>query len=692
MAYLATAVTEPDTSDQSRPPRSRRIEGLVQRLVDATTTWLPLALVIAVSPGVFLWGLRHRDSLAVHLLRNRLGPDARRELLVVVAASALFVAAVYGMSLWRAAALHGRWDPAAPRRLNRRLAFLVAPAFALAIIVPGFSVEHRYLVLVLAALAAAAVGRSAIAVAPKVECGLTALVRRAPWTRLVPVTAVVAMIALYAYGVIRLELMQHRAMRTGAYDLGIYTNILWQSLHGNWLGCSFIKGGTHASAHYDPILIALSPAMLVHRGAETLIIIQGVWTASAALPVYMVGARKGGRVFGLALAFAFLAQPALHGVSTFDFHSMGLSIPFVVWAVYLVERGAIVGYAVAIALLLICREDMAIAASCVGLYAITATRRVRVGVVTIVVSAVYLAVVKLFAMTDSALLMRDSAQSYEYGSYFSGLSGAGGAEGIVATFSANPVYLLTHVLQEQRVFYILVLLVPVCFLPLLAGRRWVLLGYGMIFVLLASRDAVYTVGFHYAATALPGVFALAPAGADRAAHYLERVRRIPQEHTYLGLAAASTVAALFVGAAFGAFVPNAGFKAGFYPLVHELTPSQEAEYEAFLELTRDIPPDAPLTASGFALPHLATREHLSHMPDVEGSDWVVVRTANLPAHEAAGLRVVRRDTQHWELVGERLGTAVFRRRQTASAAGQGEPTDGPHQDRVEEADHGEAQR
>ncbi|MCZ7687013.1 MAG: DUF2079 domain-containing protein [Sandaracinaceae bacterium] len=447
----------------------------------------------------------------------------------------------------------------------------------------------------------------------------------------------------------------------------MYTNILWQSLHGNLLGCSFIKGGTHASAHFDPILILLSPTMLIHRGAETLIVLQAVWVASAAVPVYLLAARTVGRVLGVIFAAAFLAHPALHGPSTFDFHSMSLSIPFVVWAVFFLERGSIKSYAISIALLLLCREDMAIAAGCIGLFAIAVQRRVWVGVTTIFASAAWLACVKLFAMPDPGLLMANTEQSYEYGSYFSGLAGTGGIGGMLGSVLGNPVYLLSHLLNEKRVLYVLVLLVPLMFTPLFAGKRWILLGYGMIFVLLASREAVFTVGFHYAATALPALFAIAPAGAKRLADRF--ARRIAPERTLGAIGAFLLVAGLLVSAAFGALAPSSSFRAGFYPLVRELSDEQRAQYAALVELTRDIPPDAPLTASGFTMPHFATRTRLYHLPDVEQADWVVVRTHRLPRHEAAAVTALRRDGATWELVGEREGIVVFRRRAPVGGGG-----------------------
>src|SRR5690606_36007820 len=96
--------------------------------------------------------------------------------------------------------------------------------------------------------------------------------------------------------------------------------------------------------HCDPILIALSPVMAIHRGAETLIVLQTVWLASAAIPIYLVGRDRLGDAFGTALGLAYLSFPSLHTINLFDFHSLALSIPVVVWVVYFLDRRNWVAY------------------------------------------------------------------------------------------------------------------------------------------------------------------------------------------------------------------------------------------------------------------------------------------------------------------------------------------------------------
>jgi hypothetical protein len=71
--------------------------------------------------------------------------------------------------------------------------------------------------------------------------------------------AVVALWAGYGYFFSRIAITNHHALNTRTTDLGYYDNIFYQTIHGKLLACGFTRGGTHSSAHFDPILIVLSP-------------------------------------------------------------------------------------------------------------------------------------------------------------------------------------------------------------------------------------------------------------------------------------------------------------------------------------------------------------------------------------------------------------------------------------------------
>ena len=94
--------------------------------------------------------------------------------------------------------------------------------------------DPPFFVVLFAVLAAGAIGISASELAPYL-----ARRRWGPRWTIVAVALVVAMAVAWASAIFRLQLVQHQALRTATYDLGIYTNVMWQSLHGDWLACPF---------------------------------------------------------------------------------------------------------------------------------------------------------------------------------------------------------------------------------------------------------------------------------------------------------------------------------------------------------------------------------------------------------------------------------------------------------------------
>src|SRR5260221_1634180 len=129
----------------------------------------------------------------------------------------------------------------------------------------------------------------------------------------------------YVIIVAGLAFANHQSFNTGRSDLGYYLSIFRQSSQGIPLGCSLCGGGSHLTGHFDPILVVLSPLFLLYPFAETLLLLQTLWLCSGAVPVYRLARHHvEHRGAAVALAVAYLAYPALHGVNFFDFHSIGL--------------------------------------------------------------------------------------------------------------------------------------------------------------------------------------------------------------------------------------------------------------------------------------------------------------------------------------------------------------------------------
>ncbi len=95
---------------------------------------------------------------------------------------------------------------------------------------------------------------------------------RALWTVSLLVAAALFAVALY----------RHRALQTHGFDLGIFTNALWNLVHGNGY-VSSVKGGINLFAdHQSPLFWLLAPLFWLAPRPETLLLAQAVGLAAGA--------------------------------------------------------------------------------------------------------------------------------------------------------------------------------------------------------------------------------------------------------------------------------------------------------------------------------------------------------------------------------------------------------------------------
>jgi hypothetical protein len=270
-------------------------------------------------------------------------------------------------------------------------------------------------------------------------------------SQLAATVAVAALWAAYGWFFSRLSITNHHGLRTSTIDLGIYDNIFYQSAHGHPLGCSFVKHNYHGSAHFDPILVLISPLYRVYPRAEFLLILQSVWLGAGVVPAYLIARDKlESRLCGVAFAAMFALYPAVHGANMYDFHSLTLVTPLIMFLLWFLETGRTKSYWALILPTLLVREDVTILLCFVGLYAIL-TRKpgwARLGWVTILISITYFVVVKRFFMTSIDPL-NGGPDSYGFAYYYEDLiPNKNGVGGLLVSLFSNPIFVLKTVLAE----------------------------------------------------------------------------------------------------------------------------------------------------------------------------------------------------------------------------------------------------
>ncbi|MFO0553716.1 MAG: DUF2079 domain-containing protein [Polyangiaceae bacterium] len=418
----------------------------------------------------------------------------------------------------------------------------------------------------------------------------------------------------YGWFFTRLSITNHHALMTRTIDLGLYDNIFYQSSHGHPLGCTFLRGGTHGSAHFDPILVLMSPLYRLYPRAEFILALQSIWVGSGVVPVFLIARRQlGSRLHGVLLAIVYALHPALHGANMYEFHSLTLACVPILWTLYFLERKWLKLYWVALVVALLVREDIPLMMTMVGLTVFLGTdaQLRRHGLVTMIFSLAYFVLVKGYFMTSSGVIM-SGPQAYSYAYYYSEMipdPEHKNLVGLVLSLLTNPTFALRHAMEEVKVVYLIKMFLPLIFVPF-AARNWrLILAYGIAFTTLATREAVFSTHFQYSNTILPFAFFALPVaikqmsdGRFARAYSLEPAR---YKHA---LVVGTLAAGMTVSWKFGGVVDNQAFYGGFTRVVRKLTPEQEAHYKWMEEAVAMIPLKASLGVTNKIGPHVSNRK------------------------------------------------------------------------------------
>jgi uncharacterized membrane protein len=636
---------------------------MLQKLDAITSAAVRLAIfcvwpvVVAIALGATLFAATHGDLLTA-MFDNELTRDERLVGLGYFGVSLVAVGAFYLVVLRYRHRDH--WPPGfnPARRLHPYLSFVLSGPAIVALTEPRIETQHQWrtwLYIVLAVLAWWPTFRALASrdrTAQRYQPILSSRQRD-----ILSLGLVFVLWAAYAYFFAELAITNHQAFNTRTIDLGIYDNIFFQSSHGRPLACTFLRGGNHASAHFDPILVILSPLYRLWPRAEFLLALQAVWCGAGVVAAYLLGRYQlRSRAWGLIWAVVYALHPALHGANLYEFHSLTLLFAPLLFALYFLLSGKIRLYFVALALLLLIREDVSLLMCFVGLYGVISDEPgyKRAGWITILVCLVYFVVVKTVFMSSFGLF-NQGAGSYGFSYYYEEMiTNKLGAFDFVTTLLTNPAFIVALVAKAPKIHYLLVVFFPLLFLPAWAGRARVMLLYGFIFIFLASRTAVYSSHFQYSAILLPVAIALAPVG-------LRRLQDSRPRDTSLTAVVMGCVllASLLVSWKHGAIVENSSFRGGFRSVSHSLSEAMQDNYDSFVALVGRIEPDASVSVTDRVGPHVSNRAEVYQLKQGIDTDYLLISSHDLRGRNKTSLKK-REDAGKIELLERKESWSLYR--------------------------------
>ena len=473
-----------------------------------------------------------------------------------------------------------------------------------------------------------------------------------------------AMVLLYVAVFGSLSLVRHWAFHSNALDLGVFDQVLWNTVHGRFMEStlSLERCDPHSFFldHFSPALLVIVPFYAIVPRPETLIVVQTVALALGAWPIYSLARRFLERSDErLVWVAAYVLSAPLAWISFYDFHEITLAVAPLGFAVYFLATRRTVPLLLSLGASFLVKEELPLLAIGFGL-ALIAQRRWRIGVLVTVASATW------FLVTLKVIIPAFAGGApYQYLGRYASL-GSDEFE-IARTLVLDPLRVLSVLVSGEwgsKLAFVLTLFAPG--LGLAVRSRWALipaiipLGY----LFLSDYGGEHTHHNQYGAPLIPLALGASILGF---ATLSERMR------IRWKLSAAVLASAVAFSLVHGAIPGTPGFYDAFLRGNPDRAPSEglvflhESRYDPFLPAVAAIPPDASISSRDYFTTQVPERRFNYHLNGLDpcGAEYVILDYADPsvnrdePKHLA---EIAALESQGYAEVASGKGLSLLRRR------------------------------
>lgn len=198
--------------------------------------------------------------------------------------------------------------------------------------------------------------------------------------------------------------LQHYSFQTSAYDLGVYTNVVWNLAHGGGFH-SAINHRNQMGEHFSPIIALFTPFYLIWDSAYALLLAQALAVALAILLLYKLALDVAGPLppeerswLAWTCTIMSLFYLPLWSAVRADFHPSTLGMPMVAGALLCLRQDRMRSFWFLVALLLTTKEVALLSVVGLGLYAGLVLGKPRVMLTLFGVAALMALIVFLWVM------------------------------------------------------------------------------------------------------------------------------------------------------------------------------------------------------------------------------------------------------------------------------------------------------
>ncbi len=395
-------------------------------------------------------------------------------------------------------------------------------------------------------------------------------------------------------------ILNHYHFQTHTFDLGLFQNAFINTLHGHFMVVSYFNGQSIFRDHCDFILLLYLPFFYLFPKTETFLILQSLFIALAALPLFLLCKRTLKSYFAsLLIVSAFLLHPANHGANFYDFHQLAFLPLCVFLFFYSLEMENTLNFILSVFLLLSIKADMFLLLLFLSFFIFFNNKKhFKFTMYCLLASILYEI---LFGFLFKKWIL------HPFFFYYNGImvDKSGGLGAILKTIITNPLYTLKTALTEDRVLYFCQLFGPLAFVPLIRKRNYFLFIYGLAITLLADRAEIHQIYFQYVWYIVPFLFVgLIYVLKDvQTNENIEITQQKKPHNTVLPILIVIFFTTFIYSWQYGAILNRKDFIGGFHQINFEFTPEDKKRLQILDDMIAQIPVNASVSASETISPH-----------------------------------------------------------------------------------------
>jgi len=354
---------------------------------------------------------------------------------------------------------------------------------------------------------------------------------------------------------------------------------------------------SHMKIHTSPVYWLLFPFYLLYPGTAILQVLQAIVIALGVIPLMLIG--KNHHLSSIQLIFlaaVYFFYPIMSAGCSYDMHE-NMFLPVAILCLILAfEKDSTPGIILSAVFVFSIKEDAAVYAAFVAIYMILSKKTYKKEILVIMMSVLYFFAavyyINHFGMGTSSDRFNNVIATQD-----------GNVLGILKTWIVNPAYVFGQMFCEEKLKYIITVMVPLLFMPIWPGKwqRYILLGPLLLFNLMPDYEYFSNIGFQYtfgSGTLLIYSALLTMETCDK-----------KQRGKFLAMMAVSSV--LF-------FMSTMWGKLYYVRMYHDTY--NQVMYKHMNEALALIPEDASVTASTFLCAKLSSRDVLHELYYTDKTD------------------------------------------------------------------------